>query len=483
MFFLLQAFNTLKQVGSGSDTAYLNKQTHSFGNDYSRPKTYDIPMDKSWKYLSTYTDVFATVPQQNNYYDPNIQAYPVDNENIIQTTSSNNFIPQKDASNIFNPFEKDTFSFDNTIPGKLDFDLSALLANPFLKQEAAPEYLIPDQPLEFSYGNSAPIENENITDNSTGIWGEAVSKESSMDVFQNTEKQVDPFVNDFRMEPRLYPAPSTDSLLTDTSGQSSPVSAATVSSPMNQDSPWEENNLQQLWGSSLNLDMDLFLPPPPKRINDSPEPVTMMSPQYPSSPETSYEAPSPSSTDNDDYVKPKPKQSPSAEQTKTKSTILFGKHEDDIIHKLLVPNLSTPSKPTSRSKLISMPVEEFNHLLDLAKLNDIEVAFMKEWRRRGKNKTAAQVARKRKREEVGGLESEVEVMRQQKTELHTRYDQLRSQIKSLKERSLAAERRVYKKYSRSSGQSVSRDTHLIHVSQGNKLLLVPKINSQIISVN
>ncbi len=478
----MQAFNTLKQVGSGSDAAHLKtKQTNSFGNDYSRQKTYDIPMDKSWKYLSTYTDVFATVPQQNNYYEPNIRAYPVDNENVIQTTS-NNFIPQKDASNTFNPFEKDTFTFDNTIPGKLDFDLSALLATPFPKQEAYPEYLIPDQPLEFSYGNSAPVKEENNTDNSTGIWGEAVSKESSMDVFQNPEKEVDPFVNDFLMEPRLYPAPSTDSLLTDTSGQGSPVSAATVSSPMNQDSPWVDNNFPQLWGASLNLDMDFFLPPPPKRIDDSPEPVMMMSPQYPSSPETS-EAPSPLSVDNDDYVKPKPKRNPSVEQTRTKSTILFGKHEDDIIHKLLVPNLSTPNKPPSRNKLVSMPVEEFNHLLELSKLNDIEVAFMKEWRRRGKNKTAAQVARKRKREEVGGLESEVEVMRQQKVELHTRYDQLRSQIKSLKERSLAAERRVYKKYSRSSGQSVSRDTHLIHVAQGNKLLLVPKINSQIISVN
>ena len=162
---------------------------------------------------------------------------------------------------------------------------------------------------------------------------------------------------------------------------------------------------------------------------------------------------------------------------------MFGKHEDEIIHKLLVPDLSTPSKPITRDKLVSMPVEEFNHLLELAQLNDIEIAFMKEWRRRGKNKTAAQIARKRKREEVGDLESEVEAMRQQKAELQARYDQLRSQIKSLKERSLAAESRVYKQYSKSSGRSVSRDTHLIHVAHGNKLLLVPKISSQIISVN
>ena len=435
-------------------------------------------MDKSWKY----GDVFATVPQQNNYYSTNIEAYPVENENVIPST---NYVPQKEASNFPGLYDKNPFGFDTTIPSKFDFDLSALLATPFpLKQEASPEYIIPDQPLEFNYGNTLTT-GENVIDNSMGIWGEAIPKrETQPEVFQNTEQKVDPFVNDFPVEePRLYPAPSTDSLFTETPAQGSPLSTATVSSPMNQGSPWEANNFQQLLETPLDFsDMDFFLPPPPKRMHDSPEPV-LMSPQYPASPEPAAEALSP--IQDEDYVKPKPRtQSQSQdEKPKAKSTILFGKHEDEIIHKLLVPDLSTPSKPVTRDKLVSMPVEEFNHLLELAQLDDIEVAFMKEWRRRGKNKTAAQIARKRKREEVGGLESEVEAMRQQKAELQSRYDQLRSQIKSLKERSLAAESRVYKQYSQSSGQSVSRDTHLIHVASGNKLLLVPKISSRIISVN
>ncbi len=479
----------MKQVGSGS-IAYVNNQsynTHLVGNDvYSRQKScYDIPSDKSWKYSTqSFNDVLATVPQQNNYYDTttttNIQAYPLDNENIILTTS--NYFPHKDPSTMLTPYEKDPFkdpfAFDNNNLGKLDFDLSALLAaTPFPKQEECADYGIPNQPLEFNYANPIPTE-ENMIDN-TEIWKETIPKDT---MFQNTDVKLEnPFVNDLPSESRLYSIASTDSLLTNTTGQSSPLSAATAASPMNQETPWEENDFEQIFDGSLDLPgVDFFLPPPPKRIHESPEPV-MMSPHYPSSPETTYEPTSPVSMD-DDYVKPKPKQTPSTDKTKPKSTILFGKHEDEIIHKLLVPNLFSKKRIT-QDKLVSMPVEEFNHLLERAKLNDIEVAFMKEWRRRGKNKTAAQIARKRKREEVGDLESEVEAMRQQKVELQMRYERLQSQIKSLKERSLAAENKVYLKHNHSSGQSVSRDTHLIHVTQGNKLLLVPKVNSQIISVN
>ncbi len=164
----------------------------------------------------------------------------------------------------------------------------------------------------------------------------------------------------------------------------------------------------------------------------------------------------------------------------SKGPLLFGKHEDDIIHKLFIPNRGTSKKPVTRDKLVSMPVEEFNHLLEVAKLTEIEVAFMKEWRRRGKNKTAAQVARKRKREEITGLDVEVEELRRQKVKLQSKYDRIRSQISSLKERSIAAEDKIYRRWSKQHGTAVSRDSHTILVSEEGKVMLVPKINSQLL---
>lgn len=125
-----------------------------------------------------------------------------------------------------------------------------------------------------------------------------------------------------------------------------------------------------------------------------------------------------------------------------------------------------------------MPVEEFNRLLDVATLNEIEVAFMKEWRRRGKNKTAAMIARKRKRDELTDLDEEVEQLRKQKAGLRSKYDQLKAEIAALKERSKVAEEKVYWRYSRQSGVRVSRDTHVIHVDKSGKILLGPRLSSQ-----
>ncbi len=161
-------------------------------------------------------------------------------------------------------------------------------------------------------------------------------------------------------------------------------------------------------------------------------------------------------------------------EAKAKPTLLFGKHEGEMIHKLLVHKKGSRSKPVTRDKLISMPVEEFNSLLDGAHLSEIEVAFMKEWRRRGKNKAAAQIARKRKREEVSGLDQEVQNMRQDKARLEKRSRQLSAQVVSLKEKARLAEDKIYQKHMSVTGKSVTRKTHHILVTEDDQLLLVPR---------
>ena len=173
---------------------------------------------------------------------------------------------------------------------------------------------------------------------------------------------------------------------------------------------------------------------------------------------------------------------PASVKSTKPSPLLFGKSEDEILLKVLVPQPGLDTKPVTRDKLISMPVEEFNRLLSVAGLNDIEVAFMKEWRRRGKNKTAAMVARKRKRDELTDLDVEVEQLRKQKTGLKSKYDQLRSDIVALRERAQAAEDRVYRRYSLQSGIPVSRDSHMIHIDKGGKVLLAPRPSNQMLLV-
>lgn len=245
---------------------------------------------------------------------------------------------------------------------------------------------------------------------------------------------------------------------------------------------WEKG-LRDLFERTFDMsdiEGEYMLPPPNKRpeasgqhweVEKKPQlspPVKMGSP--PSLPEPMISSPSPQEQGSKAKNKPKP-------------TLLFGKHEGEIIHKLLVAKNNARTKPIARDKLITIPVEEFNQLLEDAQLTEIEVAFMKEWRRRGKNKAAAQVARKRKREEVSGLDEEVELMRQQKVELEKKHDQLRSLVESLKERSLAAEDRLFQNQSEKLMEPVSRNTHLLHVTDDDKLLLIPKISSKILVVN
>lgn len=172
-----------------------------------------------------------------------------------------------------------------------------------------------------------------------------------------------------------------------------------------------------------------------------------------------------------------------SEVSKPKPPLLFGKHEREIIHKLLPLKQGGRSKPLTRDKLIIMPVEDFNTLLEQAQLSEIEVAFMKEWRRRGKNKAAAQTARKRKREEVVDLDQEVDNMRQQKTALEKRCDELQSLVASLNARSKAAEEKLYKRQTAITGLPVSKDTHHILITDDDELLLIPRTNSKIAVAN
>ena len=230
-----------------------------------------------------------------------------------------------------------------------------------------------------------------------------------------------------------------------------------------------------------SLDWDSILPPM-KRLQEFPPTQSGVSSPVSHMHISPAPTPTPSSPSSPVETKPVINSSfpseISSEKSAKPSPLLFGKTEDEILLKVLAHRPSPDSKPVTRERLVSMPVEDFNRLLDTPVLSDIEVAFMKEWRRRGKNKTAAMVARKRKRDELSDLDEEVEQLRKQKAGLRSKYEQLRAEIAALKERTRTSEERVYRRYSRQSGVQVSRDTHVIHVDKTGKVLLGPRPSSQ-----
>ncbi|KAK2832768.1 hypothetical protein Q5P01_016657 [Channa striata] len=73
--------------------------------------------------------------------------------------------------------------------------------------------------------------------------------------------------------------------------------------------------------------------------------------------------------------------------------------------------------PFSNELIVNLPVEEFNDLLTNSKLNEDQVALIRDIRRRGKNKIAAQNCRKRKLNVLVGLEEDVSILRRHRVRL------------------------------------------------------------------
>ncbi|XP_059388386.1 endoplasmic reticulum membrane sensor NFE2L1b isoform X2 [Carassius carassius] len=73
--------------------------------------------------------------------------------------------------------------------------------------------------------------------------------------------------------------------------------------------------------------------------------------------------------------------------------------------------------PFSNDKIINLPVEEFNELLAKHHLNEDQLALIRDIRRRGKNKMAAQNCRKRKLDTIMKLEQGVQDLQHEKAQL------------------------------------------------------------------
>lgn len=80
--------------------------------------------------------------------------------------------------------------------------------------------------------------------------------------------------------------------------------------------------------------------------------------------------------------------------------------------------------PISTEDIINLPIDEFNERLAKYELNEAQLSLIRDIRRRGKNKVAAQNCRKRKLDQIMGLQHEVDGMFSQKSSLELQHDQL-----------------------------------------------------------
>lgn len=99
--------------------------------------------------------------------------------------------------------------------------------------------------------------------------------------------------------------------------------------------------------------------------------------------------------------------------------------------------------PITVDDIINLPMDEFNERLSKYDLSEAQLSLIRDIRRRGKNKVAAQNCRKRKLDQILTLADEVKDMRDRKYRLVTDHDFLTGESQRIKDKYQQLYRHVF----------------------------------------
>ncbi|XP_019945790.2 nuclear factor erythroid 2-related factor 2a [Paralichthys olivaceus] len=136
--------------------------------------------------------------------------------------------------------------------------------------------------------------------------------------------------------------------------------------------------------------------------------------------------------------------------------------------------------PMSVSRIINMPVDDFNEMMSKHPLNEAQLALVRDIRRRGKNKVAAQNCRKRKMENIVGLEGELDSLKEEKERLLSEKSQNITNIKEMKQQVNSLYLEVFSLLRDEKGNPYSPSDYSIQQSTDGSVFLVPRIKKTFI---
>ncbi|KAE8575048.1 hypothetical protein XENTR_v10003678 [Xenopus tropicalis] len=130
--------------------------------------------------------------------------------------------------------------------------------------------------------------------------------------------------------------------------------------------------------------------------------------------------------------------------------------------------------PFSNDKIINLPVEEFNELLAKYQLSESQLCLIRDIRRRGKNKMAAQNCRKRKLDTILNLEQEVKRLnRERSSQLREKGENLRS-LQRMKEEVEHLYQEVFSQLRDQNGRPYSPQQYALHYTSNGSIILSPR---------
>ncbi|XP_069716367.1 nuclear factor erythroid 2-related factor 3 [Phaenicophaeus curvirostris] len=133
-----------------------------------------------------------------------------------------------------------------------------------------------------------------------------------------------------------------------------------------------------------------------------------------------------------------------------------------------------PRIPFSADEIVSMPIDSFNTLLAKNHLTDTQVLLLRDVRRRGKNKVAAQNCCKRKLNAILNLEEDVHNLQTQKESLKKEHSQCSRSISQMKQKLNTLYRDIFSRLKDDQGRPVNPCQYIIHCSREGAVFIIPK---------
>lgn len=130
--------------------------------------------------------------------------------------------------------------------------------------------------------------------------------------------------------------------------------------------------------------------------------------------------------------------------------------------------------PFSLEKIVNLPVDDFNELLTQFTLSDTQLALVRDIRRRGKNKVAAQNCRKRKLENIVHLENELGHLRAQREHLTRERLEFQQNLAIIKCRLSDLYTQVFSQLRDEEGHPYSVDEYSLQQTNDGNIYLVPQ---------
>uniref|UniRef100_A0A3P8ZRX3 Endoplasmic reticulum membrane sensor NFE2L1 n=1 Tax=Esox lucius TaxID=8010 RepID=A0A3P8ZRX3_ESOLU len=130
--------------------------------------------------------------------------------------------------------------------------------------------------------------------------------------------------------------------------------------------------------------------------------------------------------------------------------------------------------PFSNEKIIHLPVEEFNELLSKHHLSEAQLALVRDIRRRGKNKMAAQNCRKRKLDTIINLEQGVHDLRRDKARLLKEKMEFIRSIRQMKQKVQSLYQEVFTQLRDEEGRPYAPSEYSLQYSADGSVLVMPR---------